>query len=76
MKKKEYIRPMITIFDVDIKNCLLGMSTISIDSNNGACESWTQNMQGVLKDLDSDLHGGFHNTFEVDDSWGDDAGAL
>lgn len=77
MKKKKYIRPMITILDVDIKNCLLGMSTMSIDSKNGACESWTQNMQDILGDLDGDLHGGFHNnTFGVDNSWGDGDGAL
>ena len=76
MKKKKYIRPMISVLDVDIQNCLLGMSTRSIDSKNGACESWTQNMQDVLGGLGEGLHGEFHNTFEVDDSWGDDAGAL
>lgn len=74
MKKKKYIRPMISVLDVDIHNCLLGTSIIT--PHKDACESWTQNMQDVLGDLGEGLHGGFHNDFKVDDSWGDDDEAL
>ncbi|MCH5174941.1 MAG: hypothetical protein J1F40_03555 [Prevotellaceae bacterium] len=72
MKQKKYVKPIIIVKNVDLKNYILGVSTTGFRTSKSGCENWTNNMESVL----GDNNGMFHNGFEIDDSWGDDAGAL
>ena len=61
--RKKYIRPSITVQDVCIKSCLLGVSGDLISGKEPSpCEIWTENMNGVI----GHDPGTFHNSFEVD----------
>lgn len=78
MEKKEYVRPNIIVRDVDMKKySLLRASYTGIKHGNSACETWTDNMNGVLGGKGDGVHGSFHNGFDVNSEiWGSDTGAL
>ena len=71
--KKEYVSPKIMVRNVRLKNYFLGTSTSFKGIKQGeACENWTNNMEDVL----GPNSGGFHNTFGVDNTWGEGSSGL